>query len=57
MWNSLKGSARAMLVAVGENAKTEDISLKLDGFYCNVATGETLIQSFMEIFRRILNPL
>ena len=44
--NSLKGSVRAMLVPLGENATIEDILSKLDGFYGNVAAGETLNQSF-----------
>ena len=52
MRNSLKGSARAMLVPLGENAKIEDILTKLDGFYGNVATGETLIQSFYGDFQK-----
>ena len=52
MRNSLKGSARAMLVPLVENAKIEDILTKLDGFYSNVATGETLIQSFYGDFQK-----
>lgn len=52
MRNSLKGSARSMLVPLGEDAKIEDILTKLDGFYGNVATGETLIQSFYGDFQK-----
>ena len=44
--NSLKGLARSMLVSVGEKASVGDILKKLDGFFGNVASGETLMQSF-----------
>lgn len=44
--NSLKGLARRMLVSVGDKASLEDIIKKLDGFFGNVASGETLMQSF-----------
>ncbi|XP_061180596.1 uncharacterized protein LOC133189208 [Saccostrea echinata] len=44
--NSLKGLARSMLVSIGENASLKDILTKLDGFFGNVASGETLMQSF-----------
>ena len=33
-----------MLVPLGENAKLDDILNKLDGFYSNVSSTETLIQ-------------
>lgn len=35
-----------MLVSVGDKASLEDITKKLDGFFGNVASGETLMQSF-----------
>ncbi|XP_062621853.1 uncharacterized protein LOC134283423 [Saccostrea cucullata] len=44
--NSLKGLARSMLVSVGDKASIQDILKKLDGFFGNVASGETLMQSF-----------
>lgn len=44
--NSLKGLARRMLVSVGDKASLKDIMKKLDGFFGNVASGETLMQSF-----------
>ena len=50
--NSLKGAARSMLVPLGENASVDDILNKLDGFYGNVSTTETLIQSFYNDFQK-----
>ena len=50
--NSLKGTARSMLVPLGESAYVKDILLKLDGFYGNVSTNETLIQSFYCDFQK-----
>lgn len=50
--NSLKGSARSLLVPLGENAKVADILNKLDGFYGNVSSGETLIQSFYNDYQK-----
>ena len=44
--NSLRGTARNMLVPLGESATADDILEKLDGFYGNVCTSETLMQSF-----------
>lgn len=44
--NSLKGFARSMLVPLGEDATVSDILNKLDGFYGNVSSSETLIQDF-----------
>lgn len=44
--NSLRGTARNMLVPLGESATVDDILEKLDGFYGNVCTSETLMQSF-----------
>lgn len=35
-----------MLVYVGDKASLEDLMKKLDGFFGNVASGETLMQSF-----------
>lgn len=50
--NSLRGTARSMLIPLGESATVQDILLKLDGFYGNVATSETLIQSFYSDFQK-----
>lgn len=50
--NSLKGSARSLLVPLGENATVTDIINKLDGFYGNVSSGETLIQTFYNDFQK-----
>ena len=50
--NSLKGTARSMLVPLGESAYVKDILLKLDGFYGKVSTNETLIQSFYCDFQK-----
>ena len=50
--NSLKGSARSLFVPLGENASVTDILNKLDGFYGNVFSGETLIQSFYSDFQK-----
>ena len=44
--NSLRGTARNILVPLGESATADDILEKLDGFYGNVCTSETLMQSF-----------
>ncbi|KAJ8304316.1 hypothetical protein KUTeg_017899 [Tegillarca granosa] len=44
--NSLRSTARNMLVSLGENATVRDILNKLDGFNGNVNTSETLMQSF-----------
>lgn len=43
---SLKGLARSMLVSVGDKDSLEDIMKKVDNFFGNVASGETLMQSF-----------
>ena len=37
---------------LGENASVTDILNKLDGFYGNVFSGETLIQSFYSDFQK-----
>ncbi|MCG8113319.1 MAG: hypothetical protein N0E59_21415 [Candidatus Thiodiazotropha taylori] len=50
--NSLKGSARNILVPLGEDASVEDILNKLDGFYGNVCSSETLIQSFYSDYQK-----
>ncbi|MCG8031950.1 MAG: hypothetical protein JAZ03_07220 [Candidatus Thiodiazotropha taylori] len=44
--NSLRGTARDMLVPLGEHATVDEILEKLDGFFGNVYTSETLMQSF-----------
>ena len=44
--NSLRGTARDMLIPLGETATVDDILRKLDGFFGNVATIQTLMQSF-----------
>ena len=49
---SLKGTARSMLVPLGENASIDDILNKLDGFNGNVSSGETLIQSFYSDYQK-----
>ena len=46
MRNSLRGVARDMLIPLAENASVDDILQKLDGFFGNVATTQTLMQSF-----------
>ena len=50
--NSLRGAARDMLIPLGENASVEDILNKLDGFYGNVSTTHTLIQSFYNDYQK-----
>ena len=50
--NSLKSTARSMLVLLGERASIKDVLLKFDGFYGNVSTSETLIQSFYSDFHK-----
>ncbi|MCG7867590.1 MAG: hypothetical protein JAY74_14665 [Candidatus Thiodiazotropha taylori] len=49
---SLKGSARSLLVPLGEKATVTDILNKLDGFYGNVSSSETLIQTFYSDFQK-----
>lgn len=44
--NSLRGTAREMLIPLGEDASVDDILEKLDGFYGDVDTTQTLMQSF-----------
>lgn len=50
--NSLKGPARSLLVPLGANASVDDVLHKLDGFYGNVSTSETLIQSFYNDYQK-----
>ena len=50
--DSLKGSARSMLVPLGAKATIDDILNKFEGFYGNVSTGETLIQSFYNDYQK-----
>ena len=50
--NSLKGSARSLLVPLEQNATVADILAKLDGFYANVSSSETLIQSFYSDYQK-----
>ena len=50
--SSLKGIARSMLVPLGETATVQNILDKLDGFYGNVSTSETLMQNFYSEFQK-----
>ena len=50
--NSLKGSARSSLVPLGENATVDEVLDKLDGFYGNVCSSETHIQSFYSDYQK-----
>ena len=50
--NSLKGTARSLLVPLGQDASVSDILSKLDGFYDNVSSSETLMQSFYSDFQK-----
>lgn len=50
--NSLKGSARSLLIPLGESASVTDILHKLDGFYGNVSSSETLMQNFYSDFQK-----
>lgn len=43
---SLRGSARDMLIPLGESATVDEILQKLDGFYDDPSTTQTLMQSF-----------
>ena len=44
--SSLRGSAREMLIPLGESATVDEILQKLDGFYDDPSTTQTLMQSF-----------
>ena len=50
--NSLKGVAREIVVSLGEGSTVSDIIEKLDGFYGNVSSSETLVQSFYMDFQK-----
>lgn len=50
--SSLRGAARDLLIPLGENASVEEILEKLDGFYGNVSSAETIIQSFYNDFQK-----
>ena len=50
--NSLNGSARSILVPLGQNATVAAILAKYDGFYANVISSETLIQSFYSDYQK-----
>ncbi|KAK3088314.1 hypothetical protein FSP39_017390 [Pinctada imbricata] len=50
--NSLKGTARSMLVSLGEGASVNDVLTKLDGFYGTVSTCEILMQSFYNDYQK-----
>ena len=43
---SLRGAARDMLIPLGEDASVNDVIGKLDDFYGNVSSAETILQSF-----------
>ena len=49
---SLKGSARSLLLPIGQNATVADILAKLDDFYANASSSETLIRSFYSDFQK-----
>ena len=49
---SLRGAARDLLVPLGENATVNQVLDKLDGFYGNVSSAETIIQSFYNDFQK-----
>ena len=49
---SLRGAARDLLIPLGEDASVDELLDKLDGFYGNVSTTETIIQSFYNDFQK-----
>ena len=49
---SLRGSAKTMITNLGEDATVTDILTKLDDFYGNVSTCETLMQTFYSDFQK-----
>ena len=49
---SLRGAARDLLIPLGEDAFVDEVLDKLDGFYGNVSTAETIIQSFYSDFQK-----
>ena len=44
--------ARDLLIPLGEDASVDEVLDKLDGFYGNVSTAETIIQSFYSDFQK-----
>lgn len=50
--NSLRGSARDVIIPLGENATVDQILDKLEGFYGIVSTGATLMQTFYNDFQK-----
>ena len=46
---SLRGAARDMLIPLGEDASVNDVIGKLDDFYGNVSSAETILQSFYSL--------
>lgn len=50
--SSLRGAARELLIPLGENASVKEVLEKLDGFYGNVSTAETIIQSFYSDYQK-----
>lgn len=50
--SSLRGAARDLLIPLGDNVSVEEILNKLDGFYGNVSSTETIIQSFYNNFQK-----
>lgn len=50
--HSLKGSARSIIVPLGETATVADILQKLDVFFGNVSSCETLMQNFYSDFQK-----
>ncbi|MCG8044576.1 MAG: hypothetical protein JAY66_02630 [Candidatus Thiodiazotropha taylori] len=50
--NSLRGSARDVIIPLGENASVDEILAKLEGFYGIVSTGATLMQTFYNDFQK-----
>ena len=50
--NSLRRTAYDMRVPLGESASVDDILQKLDGFFGNVDTTQTLVQSFYSDFQK-----
>ena len=49
---SLHGAARDLLIPLGEDPSVDEVLDKLDGFYGNVSTPETIIQSFYSYFQK-----
>ena len=50
--SSLRGAAREHLIPMGEDASVDEILHKLNDFYGNVSTAETIIQSFYNDFQK-----